>query len=64
MVDKGGSKQDGRYYCPYCGWSTQLHNKFERHLEKKHGGEIDGDAVSEMLLVVNPHVVPDTDEEE
>ena len=29
--------EDGRYHCPFCGASTQLPNKFERHLQKKHG---------------------------
>lgn len=32
---------DERLHCPYCKWSTQLANKFERHLEKKHAEEIE-----------------------
>lgn len=27
---------DGKYHCPHCNYSTQLINKFERHLKKKH----------------------------
>jgi DNA-directed RNA polymerase subunit M/transcription elongation factor TFIIS len=29
-------KADGRYHCSQCGYSTQLANKYARHLLKKH----------------------------
>lgn len=37
MVER---ESDSRLHCPYCTWSTQLPNKFERHLQKKHRDEI------------------------
>lgn len=54
-------QDDGRFHCPDCKWSTQLANKFERHLEKKHGGGIEPDAVRETFAAV---VVDDAPAEE
>lgn len=36
--DTGFWQAGGRYYCRACNFSTQLINKIERHVDKKHGG--------------------------
>ena len=53
---------DGRLHCPHCGWSTQLANKYERHMRKKHA-DVNSNAVNEALLVVGRTDEPDTEEE-
>lgn len=52
---------DERLQCPYCAWSTQLLNKFERHLEKKHGDELPRGAPSPQVDV---QAHPETADEE
>lgn len=49
---------NGRWDCPFCDYTTQLANKAQRHLTKKHG--VSAAAIHEVDTVV----CPANDEEE